>query len=165
MNRILTGIALLALTTTASANLSLEFREGAPKDRFIVSNIGDCTLTDMAITIDFKDSAGKLIFDITNEGAGVEVFQPFEIESGSKFLTQTPDVVDGQTQITLNMTAFEAGKKIVASTDLDDTVGTREITVTASEFSGTVVNVTIDGNVYTTKMNDKPEAVVELNGC
>jgi len=82
MFRSLCALTLLTLSTSASANLHLEFREGAPKDRFVLKNLGDCTLTDLSVTIDLKNSSGKLIFDITSSGAGVEVFQPFEVETG-----------------------------------------------------------------------------------
>lgn len=165
MTRLLTALTLLAITTGASANLRLEFREGAPKDRFVLSNVGTCNLEDVSVTIDLKNSQGKLIFDITGDGAGVEVFQPFEIESGSKLLAKLPTVVDGQTEVTLDLPLFKAGKRLVVSTDLDDTIGQREITVKASEFSGTVINVSVGGKLFSSQIEDKPETVVDLNGC
>jgi len=165
MKRLISAAALLVFSGNAGANLSLEFREGAPKDRFVLNNIGDCTLADATVTIDFKNSAGELIFDVTGSGAGVEVFQPIRVESGAKYLTQKPIVKDGQTEVTFNLSALDVGKKLVVSTDVDDTIGAREITVETSEFSGTEVRVTVGGKTFSAVFADTPQTVVNLDGC
>ncbi len=164
MIRTLSALILLA-ATTAHANVQLEFREGAPKDRFVVSNIGTCDLKNVKVTIDLKNSAGKLIFDVTSTGAGVEVFQPFVIETGRNLLASRPVVVDGQTQVTFDLPSFDAGKKVIASTDVDDTIGQREITVKASEFAGTEISISVNNRTYSTQIKDKPEAIVKIDDC
>jgi len=67
--------------------------------------------------------------------------------------------------VTLEIPTFEAGKRLVVSTDLDDTIGQREITVKSSEFSGTVVNVSVGGKAYSQTFGEKPKTVVELSDC
>ena len=57
-------------------------------------------------------------------------------------LAALPDVTDGQTELTLRITQLAPGAALVATTDLDDTIGQREITVANSELSGAVLSVT-----------------------
>ena len=40
-------------------------------------------MQDLALEIDLTQSEGRLIFDTTATGAGVEVFQPFEVTHGN----------------------------------------------------------------------------------
>ena len=74
-----TAVAILLTTQTAAADIAVRFVESAPKDRFIIENLGDCALTAAGLTLDMAGSAGGLIFDVTGSGAGVEVFQPFDL--------------------------------------------------------------------------------------
>jgi len=73
----------LTSITFAKTTIEVRFIESAPKDRFIIKNIGECNLSEFTFSIDLTESVGKLIFDTTEAGAGVEVFQPFEIVSGN----------------------------------------------------------------------------------
>lgn len=85
---------LVSLTSPALADVQVRFDEGAPKDRFTVTNIGGCALGPTAVTIDLEGSPYGLIFDVTDRGAGVEVFQPFEVSTGDKILKTRPQVRD-----------------------------------------------------------------------
>ena len=100
MNRILTtaigsaavAVSFLALSTTAQADIRVLFREGAPKDSFELRNTGGCALGPMELIVDLNGSAGSLIFDTQAQGPGVEVYQPFELDT----LTESPL---GQTRV------------------------------------------------------------------
>lgn len=129
-------VSLLALTAPALADIQVEFREGAPKDRFLITNAGTCALPAFDLVIDLTGTAGHLIFDTTGQGAGVEVFQPFVVEEGRQWLTALPQVKDGDHVLTLGLTDLPQAARLIASTDLDDTVGQREITVRDDELSG-----------------------------
>ena len=80
---------ILAMFTgsAAQANVEIKFTESAPKDRFVIENTSKCDLNNMTLEIDLSQSAGRLIFDTTATGAGVEVFQPFEVTEGASLLT------------------------------------------------------------------------------
>lgn len=123
----------------AQADISVTFIEGAPKDRFVIANTGTCDLPAGVLQIDVSDAVGGLIFDVTGDGAGVEVFQPFELASGGAVLTALPQVVDGDQRIDLPLGPFPAQAEISFTIDMDDTAGTRGITVNGSELAGAVV--------------------------
>lgn len=134
------AVLLLTLGTAASAaELTVSFTEGAPKDRFDIINTGDCAIAPGLLTVDLSETAGGLVFDVTGTGAGVEVFQPFEVAAGSTALTALPRVTDGDTRIDLSLAALPAGAALAFTIDIDDTLGTRAITVTGSELSGAMV--------------------------
>ena len=80
-----TLLLILAYVSIGLAETAIEVRfiESAPKDRFIINNTSECNLSEFTFSIDLSESVGKLIFDTTEAGAGVEVFQPFEIVSGN----------------------------------------------------------------------------------
>ncbi|MEM9716422.1 MAG: aggregation factor core, partial [Pseudomonadota bacterium] len=139
------SLVLAMAATPAVADLRIEFDEGAPKDRMIFENVGACIQQDFQVTIDLTDSSGKLIFDTSGAGAGVEVFQPFETEAGADALKALPAVTDGQKVVTLNFAALAPGQELIITSDLDDTIGAREITVSGSEFEGTTVTVDFEG--------------------
>ena len=82
--------ALLLSPTLAVADIDLRFQEGAPKDRFVIEN-NLCSLSNVTLTIDLSTAPAGLIFDVTEQGAGVEVYQPVELEQGSAVLTEVTD--------------------------------------------------------------------------
>ena len=141
MHLTLAALALPLLSTAGHADLSVRFIEGAPKDRFEIKNVGACAVTASTLTLDLTTSQGALIFDVTGSGAGVEVFQPFEVIAGREALTTLPTIVDGQNSIDLPIATLGAGARIAFTIDVDDTLGAREITVTGSEFSGATVKL------------------------
>ena len=137
------GVLLaVALTAgTASADVVVRFDEGAPKDRFTITNTSACALGGVEITIDLAGSAAGLIFDVTGAGAGVEVFQPFELVRGGDVVTTAPEVGDGDTSVTLTLDGLGPQQDVAFTIDVDDTTGGREITVNGSEILGASVEV------------------------
>ncbi|MCP4824563.1 MAG: aggregation factor core [Shimia sp.] len=139
-------VAAAALTlpftaATGQADLHVRFIEGAPKDRFEITNHSACTISSSTITLDLASSQGALIFDVTGNGAGVEVFQPFEIVSGREALATLPTILDGQNAVDLPISTLVSGASIAFTIDVDDTLGAREVTVTGSEISGATVKL------------------------
>ncbi|WP_298821203.1 aggregation factor core [uncultured Roseibium sp.] len=145
--------AALLLSSAAQADLRVDFKEGAPKDAFRFENIGVCSITNSSITLDLATSSAGLIFDVTDQGAGVEVFQPFELIEGADALARVPDVLDGQTKIELSISDLAPGAAIAFTIDVDDTKGQRAITVSGSEIEGATV-------IY---RNDKEKALATFS--
>ncbi len=130
----------LFAATSLQAGVQIRFIEGAPKDRFVLTNVGACEVEASTVKIDLSQSAGRLIFDVAENGAGVEVYQPLEFVEGVDVLRQLPLVVDGQNTIELEITSLAIGDKLAFTIDVDDTIGQREITVTGSEIEGATVS-------------------------
>ncbi|MFK8081293.1 MAG: hypothetical protein AB8B97_13480 [Granulosicoccus sp.] len=135
---------------TCGFSSSIRFTESAPRDRFTIKN----TSTDWhikRINLDVSTSAGNLIFDVTAEGAGVEVFQPFRSEDGDATLSNQPLVSDGDQAIELIFSTFKPGDQHQFSIDVDDQLSQSElgqIRVSGGEMTG--ASVTLD--------------IVDLNG-
>ena len=94
-------IVLIFSALPSLASIQVRFDEGAPKDRFTIENAGNCDLGSTVISIDLSGSPHGLIFDVTGKGAGVQVFQPFELVNGGENLRKIPIVKDGDDQVTL----------------------------------------------------------------
>ena len=130
----------------AHADITVRFIEGAPKDRFVFVN-GGCPLAQVDVEIDLTGSQGCLIFDVTAAGAGVEVFQPVEVQSGTVVMTPA---VDGDQNLTFQIDGFKSGSEVIISADLDDVLtngALGQIRVADQELSGAVVRMTINGQV------------------
>ncbi|WP_372739865.1 hypothetical protein, partial [Neptunomonas sp.] len=56
---------------SVNANVMVNYIEGAPKDRFVITNTGECSLQTVRVDIDLTNTMGGLIFDTTASGAGV----------------------------------------------------------------------------------------------
>jgi hypothetical protein len=164
MNPFALTAALLCLAQAASADLRVTFDEGAPKDRFTFETSENCALTDAKIALDLTGSAGALIFDVTGSGAGVEVFQPFEIVAGRDALAALPEVKDGDTAIELDIRDM-ALSPVAFTIDVDDTMGAREITVTGSEILGAQVQLVSEAGTFTGAFDDKGIARIDLPSC
>ena len=147
------------------ADLQVRFDEGAPKDRFTITNTDGCSLGSAAITIDLRGSPFGLIFDVTDRGAGVEVFQPFELSQGGEYLNAYPEVLDGDNQITLDLNGLAAGASISFTIDVDDTVNNREITVSGTEILGAGVVVQTQVGSSTASFNENAIAIVVMSSC
>ncbi|NNE87314.1 MAG: aggregation factor core [Silicimonas sp.] len=130
--------ALCVLATQSAADIGVQFIEGAPKDRFVLSST-TCPTGPLRVTFDLRPSAGALIFDVTESGAGVEVFQPFELVAGEAQVAREPAVRDGDQVLSLALTGLAPGSDVSFTIDLDDTVATRSITVAGSELVGAKV--------------------------
>lgn len=149
-----------------NTTLQVNFVESAPKDRFVIENSGSCTLNEALVTIDLAESAGKLIFDTTGEGAGVEVFQPFEIAEGQLELVSSREVIDGDTALTVRIQSLQPGSQVGFTIDVDDTLTNSDlgmIRVTGSEISGGAVLVSTAGQEETSAVfGDNSRAATQL---
>lgn len=149
-----------------SQGLSLEFRESAPTDSFTIINTSACTV-DANVVIDLTSSQGRLIFDTTAKGAGVEVFQPFEIVSGAEFVAKIPNINDGDKSALIALQGLSVGGKVVFTIDLDDTLPNSslgQIRVAGSEIAGARVSVTTNAT-FSGKFDDNAHAQITMNGC
>jgi len=144
---------LLAQTTengAATANCQIQiqgrFIEGAPRDRFVFTNNSADGWNIEQLVLALESSNGKLIFDTTDQGAGVEVFQPFRTESNSASLSAEPDITDGDQNVTLSFSRFTAGQTFQFSIDVDDQLTRSElgqIRVANSEMQGALVQLEV----------------------
>lgn len=162
-----TLILITALAATpALANLEIRFIEGAPKDTFEFTNNGNCDLGPSEITVDMSETAAGLYFDTTANGAGVEVFQPFELVAGET--AGAVRVEDGDTALTLMIEGLASGSTVAFTIDVDDTDqhGQRGQTqVSRSEISGTSV-IVAQGNAKSVGVIDNAgRGVVRVAGC
>lgn len=135
-----TSICLAMSASPALADLSMIFVEGAPKDRFELRNTGTCPIGALQVALDLTGSAGALIFDTSDRGAGVQVYQPFELVQGADALVQSPVVGDGDKVILLDIQSLAPDQVIAFTIDVDDTLSSRQITVTDSEIEGAQVS-------------------------
>lgn len=159
------GLAVLLLSSPAYADLQVQFIEGSPKDRFVIMNVGSCDLGPAEFTIDFAASNSGLIFDVSDTGAGADVFQPFEVTDGAKHLAEVPVISDGDQRAALSITGIAQNEMIAFTIDVDDTNGTREITVTDDEISGTTFSLMSDSATYSVVMGDGAQAIIPTTTC
>lgn len=155
----------LFAATSLQAGVQIRFIEGAPKDRFVLTNIGTCEVEASTLKIDLSQSTGRLIFDVTEKGAGVEVFQPLEFVEGADALRQFPVVVDGQNTIELEIASLAVGGKLAFTIDVDDTIGQREITVTGSEIEGATVSYSDADKTRTATFSSEALVNVTTKDC
>ncbi|MEO0543893.1 MAG: aggregation factor core [Pseudomonadota bacterium] len=165
MRAIHTFSALCLLNTSALAEVTMEFIEGAPKDRFTIVNAGACPLGGTKISIDLKGSAAGLVFDVSSEGAGVEVFQPFELTSGGGFVVAQPNVSDGDQELEIQLSQFLPGETVSFTIDVDDTVSNRQITVSNAEIFGASFTVTTDTGRASGEFAGDARASARLSTC
>jgi hypothetical protein len=139
-------IALPLLTHAAPAcvqEVSMVFVESAPRDRFEIRNDSSTGQRIQQLTLDLSPSAGRLIFDTLEGGTGVEVFQPFRVETGEAKLRGSPVIQDGSERLTLNFTRFEPGERFVFSIDVDDQLTASDlgqIRVSGPEMEGALLS-------------------------
>lgn len=134
----LAALLLLAPTLT-SADITARFIESAPKDRFEFTNTSGCDTDALVLSLDLSSSAAGLIFDTTATGAGVQVFQPFDLVAGGDLLSAVPDVTDGTSRVDLPLSRFPAGATLAFTVDVDDTLAQGDLgqtRVSGSEISG-----------------------------
>ncbi|MDJ0822326.1 MAG: aggregation factor core [Paracoccaceae bacterium] len=157
-------LSTFVMSGTATAELDVRFVEGAPKDRFVFANAGDCAMGQATILLDLSGSAAGLIFDTTGSGAGVEVFQPLEIVAGAEQLVSPPVVKDGDTRAVLHLRGLAPGQSVAFTIDVDDTAGGREITVSGSEILGAFVVLTASTETRA-GFDQSGRAVVPMPAC
>ncbi|AXI48964.1 aggregation factor core [Sulfitobacter sp. SK012] len=145
--------------------MAFSFNEGAPKDRFTITNTGSCSIENATIMLDLSTSKSGLIFDVTGKGAGVEVFQPLVIMTGADALRTIPSVKDGDNRIELDIKQLAAGKEVSFTIDVDDTMGGREITVSGSEIEGAQVKFSQSGTSETAFFASNASGLIKVGGC
>jgi len=158
-------VAVALSIAPALADVQVTFSEGAPKDRFTITNTGTCALGPVDVTIDLSGSSAGLVFDVTEQGAGVQVFQPFELVAGNSLLSSTPIVRDGDNSLTLGLTNLDQGQSVAFTIDVDDTIGAREITVSRSEISGTGIRIETDIAQASGTFSQTAIAVAPFQAC
>ncbi len=147
------------------ADIEVTFRDGAPKDRFTITNTSDCATDALDLTLDLATAPAGVIFDITSAGDGVEVFQPFEVVSGGGSIENVSTVTDGDQLLTLQLASLGPAAQIGFTIDLDDTGGGREIVVSGAEIAGATVRIaTADFSAVGT-FADTGRAIVPMSGC
>ena len=157
--------ALLLFAMPAHADILVTFDEGAPKDRFTILNADRCPLDDASVTIDLSGSAGKLIFDVTGTGAGIEVFQPFEAVTGASALSSLPRVRDGDSAVTLAIHRLAPGDRIAFTIDVDDTTSGYGIMVSGSEIDGATVQIDKGSSAAGNRFGPDATARVPFSSC
>lgn len=158
-------LAMCLAAFPAAADLRVRFIEGAPKDRFVITNEARCAVLQSEFVVDLAGSAAGLIFDVTGEGAGVQVFQPFELLDGAAALNAIPKVSDGDTRLSLSIRSLAPGAQIAFTIDVDDTLGPRGITVSDAEIAGATVRLVSGGVTRSGTFSPRSEAVVKTPAC
>lgn len=168
-NYFITFAWLFAFSQYSQANIEVSFTESAPKDRFSIKNAGTCDLKQLIVNIDLTQSDGLLIFDTTAVGAGVEVFQPFEIRTGNLALHSTKAVQDGDTELTVKIDNIRPNETVSFTIDVDDTLPKSElgmIRVTGPEMNNGRVQVGVGAGAMTTAtFGPNNKAVALLSTC
>ena len=161
--------ALLAiLAQPAFADISAKFVESAPKDSFTFVNTSACATGPIDLTVDLSGSAAGLIFDTTGNGAGVEVFQPFELVAGGAELKSVEAVTDGDTSVKLRLKDLPAGGKIAFTIDVDDTLAASsngQIMLSGGEIAGASVSMTVGGDTTRATFDNRGNATLALKDC
>lgn len=154
--RLLLCLALLfvpvpALAEACGPRLVVTFTEGAPADRFTLVNASDPGWAITEVEIDLGPSRGRLIFDVTERGAGESVYQPFEEARGSARIANRTDISDGDSVMTLQFSQFAPGDDYSFTIDLDDTAGFAPTVVSTDEIAEGRVRATFTGRGEVTK--------------
>lgn len=152
----LTGpIAALALATAlpvpfavAGSELTVSFQEAAPKDVIVIRNATGCPLPGFELRIDLRPSAGRLLFDTTPGGAGIDLAQPFEIVEGGAMVEAFADLTDGDRIARIRFRRMDVGGQVTVNLDLDDTLPEGPLgptLVTPEEIAGAAVFMAREG--------------------
>ncbi len=104
-----------------------------------------------------------MIFDVAAAGAGVEVYQPVEVQSGGAIVAP---VVDGDQQLSFKMTTLRTENEVVISANLDNVLENSslgQIRVAGRELDGATVRMTIAGEAQTAIFTGGRNSVVLNN--
>ena len=171
MNRLTALLFLISpfFSFPVYADIEIRFIESAPKDSFLFTNSGICQLRDLELDIDLTNTNGKLIFDTTADGDGVEVFQPFENRNGQVELISSNAVNDGDTSLSVRIESLLPTQQVSFTIDVDDTLkdsALGQIRVTGTEIqNGTVTLRVNDAKATTASFDENSRALVSLSGC
>jgi len=163
---------LLIISSTAYAKIEIRFIEGAPKDEFIIQNIGECSLKQFVLDIDLSSSAGNLFFDTSDQGQGVEVPQPFEATRGQfELISQNKGnkVLDGENSLSLKIAELKPKQLISFTIDVDDKLENSQlgqIQVTGSEIEGTSARInTMQKKSISAAFGKNNKSIIILPSC
>jgi len=172
MKKILVStIATLSIFSvqTSLADITVHFIESAPKDSFVIENTGECVINKLLLTIDLSQSDGKLIFDTSATGAGVEVFQPFEVSEGDIKLASLAEPKDGDNQLSLSIKHLSPQTPVSITIDVDDTLPKSElgqIRVSNTEIKNATVTVNQEHQqAITAVFGNNNKATASLPSC
>lgn len=141
---LIAAAAALAFATPALAEIRVSFEDSAPTDIFTISHKGACALGPFTLELDLGGSAGRLYFDTTASGAGVQVYQPFRLVAGAQRVVAISPVGDGDERVQLSFSRFEPGEEVAFTIDVDDrmTAGPLGQTqVAGSEIAGAQIAI------------------------
>ena len=144
-----------------AADLEVRFIEGAPKDRFSISIDGACALHAASITIDLATAPAGLLFDVTDQGAGVHVFQPFELTAGHDQVLEPPLVKVGDKAVTLRVARLVSGQSVDFMIDVDDT-GDSPTMISGAEIADAKVILESSQGAFQGGFNNKAVAIAHL---
>ncbi len=168
MRAVLLAAALVAAAPTARADIVGRFTESAPTDRFEIVNESGCALGRATLTIDVATAPAGLYFDVTEGGAGVQVFQPLRIVAGAGLVVSSEPVRDGDRAIVLTVRALAPGARVAVTIDVDDeaAAGPRGPTqIGGSEIVGAALRIETDGQNLSGAFGADGRARVSVPGC
>lgn len=166
--RIISFAALMLTVASVNANVMVNYIEGAPKDRFVITNTGECSLQTVRVDIDLTNTMGGLIFDTTASGAGVEVYQPFEVTKGDIQLKDKASVSDGDKLLSVMISGIQPYASVSFTIDVDDTLRKSErgmIIVSGAEIENGLVTVTQGSVGGSGTFGRNSKAVVNMPSC
>ena len=137
---------LASAQAVCKVDVSFAFTESAPRDRFEIRNESSAGQPIQRVRLEMLRSAGRLYFDTVQGGAGVDVFQPFQVDSGDARLAADPAVKDGDDRVDLVFQRFEPGQRFQFSIDVDDRLGDSDMgptRVSGREMEGAVLTVVV----------------------
>lgn len=168
LSAFLTG-AIVLMATPLVAEIRFSFIESAPKDSFNITNDAACATGPLEVMIDLSTSAGKLIFDTTDAGAGVEVFQPFDLIAGGEFVLSASPIADGDDKMQMTLSSMSPGAEVVFTIDVDDQLkdgALGQIRVVGAEIEGARATVVLSPNKKLTgAFNQRGRAVLAYDAC
>lgn len=137
---------LATAQSICTVDVSLAFTESAPRDRFEFRNESSAGQQIQRLRLDMANSAGRLFFDTVQGGSGVDVFQPFQVDSDDAQLATVPVVKDGSDRIDLVFRRFEPDQRFQFSIDVDDRLGDSDMgptRVSGRELEGAQLTVMV----------------------
>lgn len=155
----------MCCATPVAADITVRFIEGAPKDRFEFTLVGACATGPAILSLDLAPAPSGLVFDVTGSGAGVEVFQPFEMVAGGDQMTAAPQVTDGDTGLSLEVASLIPTELVAFTIDIDNTIGRSATVVTGSEISGATAQVVIGDWSGIGTFGPDARATIPYSGC
>ena len=168
---VLAGLALaftLFATTMASAEVSAQFSEGSPHDRFVIRYAGGCDAGPIRLAIDLSGSAGRLYFDTTATGAGVSAHQPFRLVAGAERVVSVTAVGDGDTAVVFALSGLAPGDVISFTTDLDDRLAggpMGQTQIDGTEMAGALLRLDAGGAAVEAVFDAAGRAVAPWSPC